>query len=388
MPVNLPAEVCQDISSYFASPESVSDINSKFQSFDYVSEPLATKTLEETWNTNLIPIAGDSISTESVATFSSPYCKVEPAHPCEQDIELPLPSFRREVSFVGQNQGFVLFSPDEWEDKQLPSVSDTEEDVMDLDYEKRDHIQTFSNGLNFDDFRVGVTSSNPLGAIPMCPVNMATAQFQSLGVHSPNPKPSESPFSLPLPPIDLSSCVKSEPNTTNSDSPLVLPSPEPSPENPLSKCFQFREHTQLNQSPSIKPEIDQSFFDFDCDYAKIEDEYTKVKDSWFSDADSCPSSPNFELEAPSVPPLETSSVPSSPTCKTDEDDEDDKIIIGSYTRAQRRKKIERFKQKRLKRSFTKKIMYKCRKQFADNRPRVGGRFIKMKKPDEPGKVAT
>lgn len=54
------------------------------------------------------------------------------------------------------------------------------------------------------------------------------------------------------------------------------------------------------------------------------------------------------------------------------------IVVGTYTRAERAEKIARYREKRARRKWTKKIMYDCRKSFADNRPRVGGRFIKMK----------
>jgi len=51
------------------------------------------------------------------------------------------------------------------------------------------------------------------------------------------------------------------------------------------------------------------------------------------------------------------------------------ITIGIYTRAERAAKIHRFRQKRERRNFTKRVLYGCRKQFADSRPRVGGRFV-------------
>ena len=54
------------------------------------------------------------------------------------------------------------------------------------------------------------------------------------------------------------------------------------------------------------------------------------------------------------------------------------VVIGIYTRAERAAKIARYREKRANRQWKKKIMYNCRKSFADNRPRVGGRFIKMK----------
>jgi len=40
-------------------------------------------------------------------------------------------------------------------------------------------------------------------------------------------------------------------------------------------------------------------------------------------------------------------------------------------------KIQRYHEKRQRRQWGKKILYGCRKSFADKRPRVGGRFVKM-----------
>ena len=54
------------------------------------------------------------------------------------------------------------------------------------------------------------------------------------------------------------------------------------------------------------------------------------------------------------------------------------VVIGIYTRAERQAKIARYREKRANRQWQKKILYGCRKSFADNRPRIGGRFIKMK----------
>jgi hypothetical protein len=59
---------------------------------------------------------------------------------------------------------------------------------------------------------------------------------------------------------------------------------------------------------------------------------------------------------------------------------DDEIVIGSiYTRAERREKIRRYREKRnrwLCNDKKPKILYKCRSDFARNRLRVGGRFVK------------
>jgi len=53
----------------------------------------------------------------------------------------------------------------------------------------------------------------------------------------------------------------------------------------------------------------------------------------------------------------------------------DMITIGVYTRSERAAKLLRYRQKRARRNFTKRVLYGCRKRFADSRPRVGGRFV-------------
>ena len=49
--------------------------------------------------------------------------------------------------------------------------------------------------------------------------------------------------------------------------------------------------------------------------------------------------------------------------------------IGTISLQERKVKIQRFLEKRKRRSFTKKVNYQCRKRVADTRVRVRGRFI-------------
>ena len=53
--------------------------------------------------------------------------------------------------------------------------------------------------------------------------------------------------------------------------------------------------------------------------------------------------------------------------------------VGTLTVQERIKKIERYLEKKKKRTWKKKIHYDCRKKVADNRLRIKGRFVKSSK---------
>jgi hypothetical protein len=50
--------------------------------------------------------------------------------------------------------------------------------------------------------------------------------------------------------------------------------------------------------------------------------------------------------------------------------------IGTYTAAERKARIARFLEKRSRRVYTKRIVYSTRKDFANSRTRIKGRFVK------------
>jgi hypothetical protein len=50
--------------------------------------------------------------------------------------------------------------------------------------------------------------------------------------------------------------------------------------------------------------------------------------------------------------------------------------IGAYTPVQRGLRLQRYYAKRLKRVWRRKVKYSVRKDFADQRMRVKGRFVK------------
>ncbi|XP_068667289.1 uncharacterized protein [Aristolochia californica] len=52
------------------------------------------------------------------------------------------------------------------------------------------------------------------------------------------------------------------------------------------------------------------------------------------------------------------------------------LTIGNYTIEERKQKLSRYRKKKSKRNFGRKIKYACRKALADSQPRVRGRFAK------------
>ncbi|XP_068316117.1 uncharacterized protein [Pyrus communis] len=52
------------------------------------------------------------------------------------------------------------------------------------------------------------------------------------------------------------------------------------------------------------------------------------------------------------------------------------IVISNYSSEERMEKLSRYRNKKTKRNFGRKIKYACRKALADNQPRIRGRFAK------------
>ncbi|KAF8042865.1 hypothetical protein BT93_A1249 [Corymbia citriodora subsp. variegata] len=57
------------------------------------------------------------------------------------------------------------------------------------------------------------------------------------------------------------------------------------------------------------------------------------------------------------------------------------ILFSNYTSEGRWEKLSRYRNKKSKRNFGRKIKYACRKALADNQPRIRGRFAKMEESD-------
>ncbi|KAK1302772.1 putative zinc finger protein CONSTANS-LIKE 11 [Acorus calamus] len=57
--------------------------------------------------------------------------------------------------------------------------------------------------------------------------------------------------------------------------------------------------------------------------------------------------------------------------------------IGSYAIEERKQKLSRYRKKRSKRYFGRKIKYVCRKALANSQPRVRGRFAKTEESEVP-----
>uniref|UniRef100_A0A5B7A0G7 Putative zinc finger protein CONSTANS-LIKE 1 isoform X1 n=1 Tax=Davidia involucrata TaxID=16924 RepID=A0A5B7A0G7_DAVIN len=56
-------------------------------------------------------------------------------------------------------------------------------------------------------------------------------------------------------------------------------------------------------------------------------------------------------------------------------------IISNHTTEDRRQKLTRYRNKKTKRNFGRKIKYACRKALADSQPRIRGRFAKTEESD-------
>lgn len=85
--------------------------------------------------------------------------------------------------------------------------------------------------------------------------------------------------------------------------------------------------------------------------------------------------------APPAPKIVKEPLPTPAALKKQEPvtNMDNEISIGTYTRAQRKQKLARYRKKRYDRLYGPKVQckYKCRQKFAKNRPRVHGRFVKL-----------
>nr|XP_043616094.1 uncharacterized protein LOC122588012 [Erigeron canadensis] len=51
-------------------------------------------------------------------------------------------------------------------------------------------------------------------------------------------------------------------------------------------------------------------------------------------------------------------------------------LINDHLTETRMQKLSRYREKKMKRNFKRKVKYACRKALADNQPRIGGRFAK------------
>ena len=101
--------------------------------------------------------------------------------------------------------------------------------------------------------------------------------------------------------------------------------------------------------------------------------------------DECPSTP-IEDECPLTPISDDISYENIDIVEEEQKKEEKKVVKKInivykkgpiYTKEERQELIRRFKNK--KRDYNKRTLYKCRKTFADSRPRVGGRFVCLNK---------
>eukprot|EP00808_Paulinella_micropora_P024221 g32423.t1 len=84
-----------------------------------------------------------------------------------------------------------------------------------------------------------------------------------------------------------------------------------------------------------------------------------------------------QSESPRYPKRRRKTPSSSASEARDDVDQDDLVTVGQYTRAERRAKIAYFKEKWHRSKKEKFVRYRIRSRFASNRPRIGGRFVKL-----------
>jgi len=196
---------------------------------------------------------------------------------------------------------------------------------------------------------------------------------------------SASAFSSPLPQLDFA-CVDSSEDVVLGAIPVSAPVRAPTP-------FSVPSPEELPQTDNTMIDISDTddFFSWDDDFNKENKEIFPSSNTAASAIDDHDNEhKGFRLRnGKTTTTVTTSPLKSSPVLKPavepislvppvplqPEDPEDMVVSIGEYTRAERRRKIQRFKQKQKNRTFTKKIIYKCRQTFAQSRPRVGGRFV-------------
>lgn len=122
--------------------------------------------------------------------------------------------------------------------------------------------------------------------------------------------------------------------------------------------------SKLNKKSSTKREFKMENFN-------IENQPKKFKLEEFS------SSKDF-LHPPIVNTILSSLPPPNPCFTTLNGEIRPEGLIGAYTKEQRKQRIDRFREKKLRRIWQKQIKYDCRKRLADTRPRVKGRFVSRK----------
>lgn len=82
-----------------------------------------------------------------------------------------------------------------------------------------------------------------------------------------------------------------------------------------------------------------------------------------------------------MPPLNANTKAETATERKDRIEREKQELIREFKKKTREAALVRFRQKRRERRFGKLIRYECRKQLADARPRVKGRFVRIKTSD-------
>eukprot|EP00808_Paulinella_micropora_P001656 g43081.t1 len=253
--------------------------------------------------------------------------------------ENPYQPFRRATSFLGQEEGFLMFDsenllPDNMVNLQMSSSLE----LPDLD-------------VPVLDFELGAFGLYDGGYLPPLPEwqppfseSQSTISSTKIGLLSPLVSPtsslSESPCASPL----LTGYHSDE--ETAHDIPI-----------------EGSNDLELDEIQPEQPTDDLS--DFSSTVGAKRRSHQSNTPSAFQQSESPPY------------PKRRRKTPSSSASGARDDLEDDLVTVGQYTRAERRAKIAYFKEKWHRSKSEKFVRYRIRSRFASNRPRIGGRFVKL-----------